>query len=158
MRQVLAGILASIIASNVAAQSDRMTVIPSHAHPVAADRSDFQCHKNHAGLVLASAEPIADAEARIARALGEGGALIVAGIDNLDCAYCADALEMAFAARGEVAAAALNARDRTIWIVTRKDAVLDDRAIRKIANRRGAGIASIRRGDIDDFRTPHSKP
>jgi hypothetical protein len=108
---------------------------------------DLLCRKDHAGLTLAAAEPESDVQARFAAALAAGGGFIEAEIIALDCAYCAHALEAAFASRPEIAAARADGRAARIRIVTRPGAVLDDREIRKIARRRGYELAEIRRDD-----------
>ena len=113
----------------------------------AAHLSDI-CHKDHEGLDLAAAEPIADAEARLDAAIGDGGELIVADIEGLGCAYCAAAIEKAFSARAEVAAAYVNPRNSTLSIVTVKGEAVDDALIRKLIKRRGYGASAIRRGEF----------
>jgi len=106
------------------------------------------CHKDHEGLDLAAAEPVADAETRLNAAIGDGGELIAADIDGLGCAYCAAAIEKAFSARAEIAAAYVNPRNSTLSIVTVKGQAVDDALIRKLIRRRGYDVSAIRRGEF----------
>ena len=106
------------------------------------------CHKDHAGLDLAAAETTAGATARLFGALDDGGALVVASIEGLSCAFCADAIEEAFAERKEVSAAFVNTRDGTISIAVKAGAELDDKTIRKLIKRRGYGVGEIRHNAV----------
>lgn len=109
------------------------------------DHEEFICHKDHAGLVLAAAEPLIDARARLEAAVDVGGLLIVVEIEDLDCAYCAAAIERAFSSRPEIAAAHVNARNGTLTLATVKGEALKDTIIRKLIKRRGYAVAEIRR-------------
>lgn len=155
MRIVLAAAILGALATAASAQDRARFPYPyaadgtinHHSRPAVSPADDFQCHKNHAGLALASAESAAQVEARLNEALAGGGALIVAEIDDIDCAFCAAAVERAFASRPGVAAAAVNVREATISIVMRPDAAIADASIRKIVKHRGyevAGIARVR--------------
>ncbi|OFW99676.1 MAG: hypothetical protein A3E78_02465 [Alphaproteobacteria bacterium RIFCSPHIGHO2_12_FULL_63_12] len=106
------------------------------------------CRKDHEGLDLAAAEPIADAETRLKAALEAGGDFVSVDVADLSCAYCMAAIEKSFAAREEVAAAYLNPHNSTLSFVTEKGRSLDDELIRKLIKRRGYGVAAIRRGDF----------
>lgn len=106
------------------------------------------CRKDHEGLDLAAAEPAADAEARLSKALDAGGDLVSVDIKDLSCAYCIAAIEKAFAARPEIAAAYVNPHSATLSFVTVKGQTLDDALIRKLIKRRGYNAGAIRRGDL----------
>ena len=109
------------------------------------EHAEFICHKDHAGLDLAAAEPLIDARARLEAALDVGGLLIVVEIEDLGCAYCAAAIERAFSSRPEIAAAHVNVRDGTLSLATVKGEAPEDRIIRKLIKRRGYAVAEIRR-------------
>lgn len=109
------------------------------------DHEEFICHKDHAGLDLAAAEPLIDARARLEAAVDVGGLLIVVEIGDLDCAYCAAAIERAFSSRPEVAAAHINVRNGTLSLAIVKGEALEDRIIRKLIKRRGYAVTEIRR-------------
>lgn len=111
----------------------------------AAAHEEFICHKDHAGLDLATAEPLLDARARLEAAIDSGGRLTVVEIDDLSCAYCAVAIEKAFSSRPEVAAAHVNVRNGTLSLVSAEGEVVEDWIIRKLIKRRGYAVAEIRR-------------
>jgi copper chaperone CopZ len=107
---------------------------------------NVRCHKDHAGLDLAAAEPEADAAARLEQALAEGGFPVTVEIRDLDCPYCAAAIEKAFASRSDIAAASVDLRKQTIILVVEAGEEISDQTIRKIINRRGYEVAAIARG------------
>lgn len=101
------------------------------------------CRKDHSGLRLTAAESVADAETRLRAALSDGGALVVTKIDGLDCAYCASALEGAFAKRRDIAAAFVDPGRGAMFLVFSPGAAPDEGAIRKIVKRSGHEIVAI---------------
>ncbi|MEK7265380.1 MAG: hypothetical protein AAB227_04690 [Pseudomonadota bacterium] len=106
------------------------------------------CRKDHEGLDLVAAEPVADATDRLNAAIEAGGDLVTVEIEELSCAYCIAAIEKAFSARAEVAAAYLNPHTATLSFVTVKDHSLEDALIHKLIKRRGYNSGAIRRGDF----------
>jgi hypothetical protein len=122
----------------------------AHSISTSIESPNFQCHKDHAGLNLEPAETLEDAEARLAAAVKDGGSLVVVTVKDLDCAFCAAAIEDAFADREEVAAAYVNIRDQSVSIVVRQDEDLSDKTIRKIIKRRGIGVVAIDRNAAPD--------
>ncbi len=150
MRLIFAAILSAGLCAGAAAQqsgglSTDPLVGPRH-HAADASQDSRQCRKDHAGLDLAAAEPAADAEARLDAALKDGGLLVTVAVRDLDCPYCAAAIENAFEARGDIAAAAVNLRTQTISLVARQGDAIPDATIRKIISRRGHEVVSIERG------------
>ncbi len=135
-----------------AAAAEELSTPPSARidNPAGLSRSpaaheEFICHKDHEGLDLAAAEPLADARTRLESAIAGGGALVNVEIEGLGCAYCAAAIEKAFAARAEVTAAYVNTHDSTLSFVEEPGDALEDRTIRKLIKRRGYGVGAIRR-------------
>lgn len=120
----------------------------------ATEHQEFICHKDHAGLSLAAAEPAASANTRLRAAIAEGGDFVVVDIEGLECAYCAAAIEKAFAAKPEVAAAYVNTRIGSLSFVTERSEALEDGVIRKLINRRGYAVADIRRDASLDLLAP----
>ncbi len=120
----------------------------------AAEHQEFICHKDHAGLDLTAAESLVSANARLGAAIAEGGKFVVVDIEGLECAYCAAAIEKAFSARPEVAAAYANTRSGSLSFVTEKGEELEDGVIRKLIKRRGYGVAAIRRDASPDILAP----
>lgn len=137
--------------SLAALASDERSSGSRHENPAgiskspAAEHQEFICHKDHAGLSLAAAEPLASAEARLRAAIAEGGGFVVVDIEDLECAYCAAAIERAFSARPEIAAAYVNTRNGSLSFVTEQGEALEDGVIRKLIKRRGYSVAAIRR-------------
>lgn len=121
-----------------------------HSIATSAELPNFQCHKDHAGLNLEPAEPLDVANARIAAAIDEGGSLVLVAIKDLECAFCAAAIEEAFADRNEVDAAFVNIRAQTISIVVRNGEDISDKTIRKIIKRRGIEVVAIDRDAASD--------
>ncbi len=116
-----------------------------HTIATSVESPNFQCHKDHAGLNLGPAEPLDVANARIAAAIDAGGSLVLVAVKGLECAFCAAAIEEAFADRNEVAAAFVNIRAQTISIVVRNGEGISDKTIRKIIKRRGIDVVAIDR-------------
>ncbi len=103
------------------------------------------CHKDHTRLDLTAAEPAVQAEARIAAALADGGSLVTVSVKELECRYCAAALEEAFEDRTGVAAAYVDPRAQTVSLIIDRRSDLGDRIVRKIIHRRGFEVSSINR-------------
>lgn len=155
MRLVLLTVAAwSLALVNAAAQEELSTPPNTNIqNPVGLSKSpaaheDFICHKDHEGLDLAAAESVVEASSRLDSASRVGGELIVVDIENIGCAYCASAIERAFSARSEIAAAYLNTRAGTLSIVAMADQEIGDRTIRRIVKRRGYGVTNIHRTEI----------
>lgn len=106
------------------------------------------CRKDHQGLDLVAAEPLANAETRLTAAIDAGGDLISVEVEGLSCAYCVGAIEKAFSARAEIAAAYVNPHTSTLTVVTENGQSIDDAVIRKLIKRRGYGAGAIRRGEF----------
>jgi hypothetical protein len=148
------GLVVSAAADDAEAP-ENLTKAPQGAfadHTIAksVESPNFQCHKDHAGLNLEPAEPVDVANARIAAAIDDGGSLVLVSVKDLECAFCAAAIEEAFADRNEVAAAYVNIRAQTISIVVRNGEGISDKTIRKIIKRRGIDVVAIDRDAASD--------
>jgi copper chaperone CopZ len=115
-------------------------------HAASERETTLKCHKDHSGLALAAAEPVAEASERIAAAVEAGGELITVSVADLECPYCAAAIQDAFEARGDLAAAAVDLKSGAVTLVTEPGESIDDKTIRKIIGRRGYDVGSINRG------------
>lgn len=105
------------------------------------------CHKDHTGLALAPTESFADARARLLAAAQDtngGGEIISVEISDLDCAYCAAAIENAFATKSAFAGAFYDRKSERLYLVTRGDQSVDEAMIEKLVRRRGFSIGEIR--------------
>lgn len=154
MKTFLSAMIAVCLAAGVAFAAAEPSFSVSRLEPPAgifsspAAHETSICRKDHEGLDLAAAEPVADAATRLKAALDAGGDFVSVDVEDLSCAYCMAAIEKSFAARVEVAAAYLNPHNSTLSIVTEKGRSVDDDLIRKLIKRRGYGVAAIRRGDF----------
>ena len=117
-------------------------------HAASERETTLKCHKDHSGLALAAAEPVAEASERIAAAVEAGGELIAVSVADLQCPYCAAAIQDAFEARADVAAAAVDLRSGAVTLVSEPGETIDDKTIRKIIGRRGYDVGSINRGGV----------
>lgn len=123
---------------------------PDHSISTSFESPNFQCHKDHAGLNLEPVEPVDAAKARLAAAVEDGGSIVLVFVKDLECAFCAAAIERAFAGRKEVAAAYVNIRTQTISIAVRNGEEISDKTIRKIIKRRGVDVVVIDRDATPD--------
>lgn len=158
MRELIIGFGAALFAIGAAADQDQTALPHPHAQrtpafevaEIQAEHSSDRCVKDHSGLALAPALTSEEANAKLAGALADGGDIIVAQIDGLDCPYCAAALEKDLVDRREVETAVVDLRAQTVTIVTTPDGKVDDALLRKLVKRQGHHALSIRRGDSMD--------
>ncbi len=95
------------------------------------------CHKDHSGLTLAPREPFASAQGRLSAAVARGGAAYSLAVEGLECAYCADAILKAIAARPEYAEAFYDEDAKMLYVVGAPGAAFDDARLEKIVAKRG---------------------
>ncbi len=144
--------LAAMAASEASAQAPRGVSATRHesagiSRPKAIDDVKV-CHKDHAGLSLASAEPLAGASERLSAIVDAGGALLAAEVADLDCPYCVAAIEDALTARTEIAATYYDQDRSRLLIALEPGAAIENATIRKIIERRGYDVVTIDKGAL----------
>lgn len=114
------------------------------------DHADHKDHK-HEGMshdAAAKDEHAAyKAEAALRSAVADGGELIVVDVLGVVCDFCATAMNKTFAKRKEVAATYVDLDKKTLSIVTKPGATLDDKTIDKLVKKSGYKLSGVKRGE-----------
>ena len=82
----------------------------------------------------------------LAAALANGGEPVVAKVLGAVCDFCATAMNKTFGKRDEVAAVYVDLDSKTLNLVLRPGATLDDATLRKTVKKSGYKVDSIARG------------
>ena len=123
----------------------------AHAHDHGAHQHDAHDHSAEAAPPENESRPGAPArlaaEPDILAALEGGGDAAVVDVLGVVCDFCATAMNKTFGKREEVAAVHVDLDAKTLSIVFRNGASLDDEAIGKLVTKAGYKVAAIHRGE-----------
>jgi hypothetical protein len=114
------------------------------------DHADHKDHK-HQGKALDAAAKDEQAahktDAALRSAVADGGELIVVDVLGVVCDFCATAMNKTFAKRKEVAATYVDLDKKSLSIVTKPGAALDDKTIDKLVKKSGYKLSGVKRGE-----------
>lgn len=105
-------------------------------------------HDHGAKMKKATAEDAAAANEAIAAAVAAGGDRIDAALLGVVCDFCATALNKTFGKRKEVAASYVDLDTKTLTVVTKPGATLEDETISKLVVKAGYRVEAINRGGV----------
>lgn len=146
MHRILAIALCLTLATPAYAQ---MTHGDDHANHDHADHDhSTDAHEDHDGHDMGgqSMELMLADQPELQAALDAGGEPIVASVLGAVCDFCATAMNKTFGKRDDVAAVYVDLDAKTLNLVLREGAAMDDETLRDVVKKSGYMVDSIARG------------
>jgi hypothetical protein len=125
----------------------------SHDHGDGNSHAQHMNHKDHKQDAMSTDTAARDAQAAhkaeiaLRAAVADGGELIVVDVLGVVCDFCATAMNKTFAKRKEVATTYVDLDTKTLSIVTKPGATLDDKTIDKLVKKSGYKLSGVRRDE-----------